>query len=105
MIREFLQIYSINYKGIFTLTMKFNTLCIFLTLIALKDLKYHQINVNNVFNESFLKKTIYITSFFKVTTTFNCMLCILHRLSAQITYRLHESELGLSVRSDRVNFF
>jgi len=41
MTREFLQMYSINYKDIFTLIMKFNTLCIFLTLIALKDLEYH----------------------------------------------------------------
>ena len=77
MTREFLQMYSINYKDIFTLIMKFNTLCIFLTLIALKDLEYHQINVNNIFTESFLKKTIYITSSLKVTTIFNYVLHIL----------------------------
>jgi len=69
--------YSINYKDIFTLIMKFNTFYVFLTLVALKDLKYHQITVNNVFTESFLKKTMYITSSFKVTTTSNCILCIL----------------------------
>ncbi len=72
--------YNINYKDIFTLTVKFNTLYIFLTLIALKDLKYHQINVNNVFTESFLKKTIYITSSLRVITIFNCILYILHSL-------------------------
>ncbi len=72
--------YSINYKDIFTLIMKFNTFYVFLTLVALKDLKYHQITVNNVFTESFLKKTIYITSSFKVTTTSNCILCILYSL-------------------------
>ena len=77
MIREFLQIYSINYKDIFTSIMKFNTLCVFLTLIALKDLECHQININNIFTESFLKKTIYITSSFKVITIFNCILHIL----------------------------
>jgi len=55
-IREFLQIYSIDYKDIFILIMKFNTLCVFLTLVALKDLKYHQINVNNVFIEFILKR-------------------------------------------------
>jgi len=75
--KEFLQIYSINYKDIFTLTMKFNTLCIFLILVALKDLEYHQINVNNVFTELFLKKTIYITSFLKVITISNYILHIL----------------------------
>ncbi len=72
--------YNINYKDIFALTIKFNTLCIFLILIALKDLKCHQIDVNNVFIESFLKKTIYITSFLKITITFNCTLYILHSL-------------------------
>ena len=41
MIREFLQMYSINYKDIFTLIMKFNTLCVFLILVALKDSEYH----------------------------------------------------------------
>ncbi len=80
MIREFLQIYNIDYKDIFTLIMKFNTLCIFLILIALKDLKCYQINVNNVFTESFLKKTIYITLFFKIIIIFNCILCILNSL-------------------------
>ncbi len=72
--------YSINYKDIFALTIKFNTLCIFLILVALKDLKYHQINVNNVFTESFLKKIIYIISFFRIIIIFNCILCILHSL-------------------------
>ncbi len=72
--------YSINYKDIFTLIMKFNTLYVFLTLIALKDLECHQIDVNNVFIESFLKKTIYITSSFRVTTISNCILYILCNL-------------------------
>jgi len=57
--------------------MKFNTLHVFLTLVALKDLKCHQININNVFTESFLKKTIYITSSLKVTTISNYILYIL----------------------------
>ncbi len=72
--------YSIDYKDIFILIIKFNTLCIFLILVALKDLKYHQVNVNNVFTELFLKKTIYIILFFKITTTFNYILHILHSL-------------------------
>ena len=80
MIKEFLQMYSINYKDIFALIVKFNILHIFLILVALKDLKYHQINVNNVFTELFLKKTIYITLFFKITTISNYALYILHSL-------------------------
>ncbi len=77
MTREFSQMYNIDYKDIFTLIMKFNTFYVFLILIALKDLECHQINVNNVFIESFLKKTIYITSFLKVIITFNYILFIL----------------------------
>jgi len=69
--------YSINYKDIFALIIKFNTLYVFLILVALKNLECHQVNVNNVFTESFLKKTIYITSFLKVRTIFSCILCIL----------------------------
>jgi len=79
-IREFLQIYDIDYEDIFTLTMKFNTLHVFLILVALKDLECHQININNVFIESFLKKTIYITLSFKVITISNYILHILHSL-------------------------
>ena len=41
MIREFLQIYNIDYEDIFALTVKFNTLYVFLTLVALKDLECH----------------------------------------------------------------
>jgi len=63
-----------------TLTVKFNTLHVFLILVALKDLECHQINVNNVFTKSFLKKTIYITSSLKVITISNCILYILHSL-------------------------
>ena len=72
--------YNIDYENIFTLIIKFNTLHVFLILVALKDLECHQINVNNVFTESFLKKTIYITLFFKIIIIFNCILCILHSL-------------------------
>ncbi len=80
MIKKFSQIYSINYKDIFTLIMKFNTLCVFLILIALKDLECHQINVNNVFIELFFKKTIYITLSLKIIAISNYTLHILHSL-------------------------
>jgi len=80
MIKKFSQIYSINYKDIFTLIMKFNTLCVFLILIALKDLECHQINVNNVFIELFFKKTIYITLSLKIIAISSYTLHILHSL-------------------------
>ena len=69
--------YIIDYKNIFTSIMKFNTLCIFLTLVALENLKCHQINVNNVFIKSFLKKIIYITSSSDIEVASDCALCIM----------------------------
>jgi len=79
-IRDFLQTYNVNYKNIFVLTVKFNTLWVFLTIVALKNLECHQVNVNKVFTEFFLKKTIYITFFSEVNIASNCVLCILHSL-------------------------
>ncbi len=39
--RDFSQTYSVDYKNIFALTIKFNTLWVFLTIIALKNLECH----------------------------------------------------------------
>ncbi len=39
--RDFSQTYSVDYKNIFILIIKFNTLQVFLTIIVLKNLKYH----------------------------------------------------------------
>ena len=61
-IREFSQMYDIDYTNIFVSIVKFNILRLLLIIVILKDLKYHQINVNNVFIELFLKKMIYIKS-------------------------------------------
>jgi len=75
--KDFLQTYNVNYKNIFTLIIKFNTLQVFLVIVALKNLKCHSVNVNNIFIKFFLKKTIYITLSFKVNITFNHILHIL----------------------------
>ncbi len=77
MIRDFSQTYNVDYKNIFTFIIKFNTLQVFLTIIALENLKCHQVNVNNIFMKFFLKKTIYITLSFKVNVASNCVLYIL----------------------------
>ena len=58
--RGFSQMHGINYEDTFAPTVKFDTLCVFLALVALKDLKCHQVDVNNAFTEFFLKKTIYM---------------------------------------------
>jgi len=90
--RGFSQTYNVDYKNIFALTVKFNTLQVFLTIIALKNLECHQVNVNNIFMKFFLKKTIYITSFSKVNVASNCVLHILHSLYdlKQVTQNWHE---------------
>ena len=78
--RDFSQMHDIDYENIFALTVKFDTLCIFLTLIALENLKCHQMNVNNAFTEFFLKKTIYMTSSLNIEVALDCALCIMWSL-------------------------
>jgi len=80
MTRNFLQIYNVNYENIFTFIIKFDTLQVFLVIIALKNLKCHSVNVNNVFMKFFLKKTIYITFFSEINITSNYVLHILYSL-------------------------
>ena len=59
-VKEFSQMFEVNYIDIFVSTMKFDTLRLFLVIVALKNLKCHQVNINNVFIESFLKEIIYM---------------------------------------------
>ena len=90
--RDFSQTYSVDYKNIFALIIKFNTLWVFLTIVALKNLECHQVNVNNIFTEFFLKKTIYITFFSEINVTSNYVLhilCSLYDLK-QVTQNWHE---------------
>ena len=84
--RGFSQMHSIDYEDIFAPTVKFDTLHIFLALVALENLKCHQVNVNNAFTESFLKKTIYMTSSPDVEVALGCALCIMQSL-----YRLKQT--------------
>ena len=78
--RGFSQMHSIDYEDIFASTVKFDTLCIFLALVALENLKCHQVNVNNAFTESFLKKTIYMTSLSDIEVASDCALHIMWSL-------------------------
>ena len=61
-VRGFSQMYDIDYTDTFASIVKFDILRLFLIIVALKDLKYHQMNVNNAFTELFLKKMIYMKS-------------------------------------------
>lgn len=59
-IRGFLQKFRVNYKYIFTPTLRHNILRIFFILVVIQDLEYYIVNINNAFIELFLKKDIYI---------------------------------------------
>jgi len=78
--RDFSQAYNVDYENIFILIIKFDTLQVFLVIIALKNLKCHSVNVNNIFMKFFLKKTIYITFFSEINIASDCVLHILHNL-------------------------
>jgi len=67
-------------------------LWVFLTIIILKNLECHQVNVNNIFMKFFLKKTIYIALSSEVNVTSNYILHILHSLYdlKQVTQNWHE---------------
>jgi len=76
-VRDFFQIYEVDYENTFTSIIKFEILQIFLIIATMKNLKLHQVNVNNAFTESFLKEIIYIFSLSEVKVRFNYALRIL----------------------------
>ncbi len=76
-VRDFFQIYEVDYENTFTSIIKFDILQIFLIIATMKNLKLHQVNVNNAFTESFLKEIIYIFSLSEVKVRFNYALRIL----------------------------
>jgi len=78
--RDFTQIFEINYKDIFALIVKFDTLRMFLVIVILENLKYYQIDVNNVFTKFFLKEKIYIVSLFEINISREQYLHILRSL-------------------------
>lgn len=60
--RGFSQIHRIDYNNTFALTIRIDTMRAVLTLVAIKDLKTGQVDVNNTFIESTLKHLIYINA-------------------------------------------
>lgn len=74
--RDFFQMFEVDYMNIFASTVKFDILRLFLVIVILEDLECHQINVNNVFTESFLKKIIYMKSSSDVDLSSDKMLLI-----------------------------
>lgn len=58
--RGFSQICGMDYSDTFAPTVRFDTLRLFMVIVALGDLECHQVDVNNAFTESFLKEKIYM---------------------------------------------
>ncbi len=79
-IRDFFQIHEVDYKNTFTSIIKFDTLQVFLTIMTMKDLKLHQVDVNNAFTELFFKEIIYMSSSFEVKVKSDCVLKVLQSL-------------------------
>ena len=61
----------------FITIIKFNTLQVFLVIATMKDLKLHQVDVNNAFTESFFKEIIYMSSLSEVKVKSDCVLRVL----------------------------
>ena len=59
-VKDFSQMYDVNFTNTFASTVKFDTLRLFLVFVALKNLKCHQVDVNNAFIELFLNEIIYM---------------------------------------------
>ena len=58
--KDFSQKYGIDYEKTFTPTIRFDSLRILLAVVAIKNLKYHQIDVSNAFTETSLKHDIFM---------------------------------------------
>jgi len=76
-IKDFFQIHEVDYENTFASIIKFDTLQVFLVIATMKNLKLHQVNVNNAFTESFLKEIIYMFFSSEVKVRFNCVLKVL----------------------------
>ena len=59
--RGFSQRYGIDYQDTFTPTMRIDSLRVLLAIVAVEDLEYHQVDVNNAFTQSTNTETIYMS--------------------------------------------
>ena len=80
MARDFSQVCGVDYSDTFASTIRFDILRLFMIIVALKDLKCHQIDVNNAFTEFFLKKKIYMQPFSDVNVSLDQVLLIKRNL-------------------------
>jgi hypothetical protein len=70
----------VNFDYTFTLTLCYNTLRVFLIIIAIEDLKCYAINVNNAFIELTLKEEIYMVALPRMDLLLGYVLKVLRSL-------------------------
>ena len=61
-VRGFSQVQGIDFEQTFVPTVKFDSLRLFLAIVAVRNIEYHQVDVNNAFTESVLKEKIFIAA-------------------------------------------
>ena len=60
--RGFSQVQGIDFEQTFAPTVKFDSLRLFLAIVAVRNIDCHQVDVNNAFTESVLKEKIFIAA-------------------------------------------
>ena len=60
MTRGFTQVYEIDYSDIYIPTLGTNILRLLLAIMTIKDIKAHQVDINNAFTESVFYNIIYM---------------------------------------------
>ena len=60
--REFSQVQGIDFEQTFAPTVKFDSLRLFLAIVAVRNMECYQVDVNNAFTESILKEKIFIAA-------------------------------------------
>ena len=60
--RGFSQVQGVDFDQTFAPTVKFDSLRLFLAIVAVRNMEYHQVDINNAFTESILKEKIFIAA-------------------------------------------
>ena len=60
--RGFSQVQGVDFNQTFVPTVKFDSLRLFLAIVAVRNMECHQVDVNNAFTESILKEKIFMAA-------------------------------------------
>ena len=60
--RGFSQVQGVDFEQTFAPTVKFDSLRLFLAIVAVRNIECYQMDVNNAFTESVLKEKIFIAA-------------------------------------------